>query len=137
MKHIAITSDDDTLAEDSATKRWAKLCFDASAKMGASFMETTKIKERMEEVGFVDVQEYICKLPIGPWPKNKHLKRVGALELVNMVDGIEGLSLRLLSKVLGMKPEDVQILLMEVRGEVKNSKIHSYYPFYMVFGRKP
>ncbi|KAK5073459.1 hypothetical protein LTR51_004038 [Lithohypha guttulata] len=81
--------------------------------MGASFMETTKIKERMEEVGFVDVQGYICKIPIGSWPKNKHLKRVGALELVNMVDGIEGLSLRLLSKVLGMRPEDVQILLME------------------------
>lgn len=91
----------------------------------------------MEEVGFVDVQQHALKLPIGPWPKDKRLKKVGAFEMVNMVDGIEGLSFRLFSKALGMSMEAIQLNLMEVRNEARNSRIHSYYPFYIVFGRKP
>ena len=75
--------------------------------------------------------------PIGPWPKNKQLKKVGALELVNMVEGVEGLTMRLFSKALGMSLEEIQGLLVNVREEAQNSRIHSYYPFYIVFGRKP
>lgn len=91
----------------------------------------------MEQAGFADVEEHVVKLPIGPWPKNKQLKTVGAFELVNMVDGIEGLTMRLFSKALGMPVDEIQVLLMNVRKEAKNSKIHSYYPFYIIFGRKP
>lgn len=136
-KHPWIMSDDGTLPENNALQEWSRLVFEGAAKFGSSFEETTKLKERMEAVGFVDVEQYVCKLPIGPWPKHKQLKRVGAFEMVNMIDGIEGLSFRLLNKGLGMPLEEVQLHLMDVRKEAKNSKIHSYYPFYIVFGKKP
>lgn len=136
-KHVDIRSDDGTLAEGSPLRQWSELTFEASAKMGANFVETTKVREYMRDAGFVNIQEHICKLPIGPWPKNRQLKKVGALELVNFIDGIEGLSLRLFTKVLGMSIEAVQVLLMETRHEVKNSKVHSYYPFYVTYGQKP
>lgn len=136
-KHIDIASDDGTVAADGALRRWADLCFEAAAKYGTPFGDTLQIKERMEAAGFVDVHEEIVKIPIGTWPKVKELKRIGALERLNMVEGIEGLSLRLLSKVLGMPSADVQVLLMEVRKDANNNKIHSYYPFHVVYGRKP
>lgn len=137
MKHVDIKSDDGTLPPDSALRRWGELTFEASAKMGTDFVETTKVHEYMQQSGFVNVQQHICKLPIGPWAKNRQLKKVGALELVNFVDGIEGLSLRMFCKVLGMSIEAVQVLLMEIRQEAKNSKVHSYYPFYVIYGQKP
>lgn len=136
-KHPWIVSDDNTLPENSAMQQWSKNVFEAAEKFGAPFGDTVRIKQRMEDAGFIDVQEHILKLPIGPWPKDKRLKKVGAFEVVNMVDGIEGLSFRLFSKALGMSADAIQLNLMEVRSEAKNSKIHSYYPFYVVFGRKP
>lgn len=136
-KHIRITSDDGTVAADSALRIWADLCFEAASKFGTAFEETLEIKQRMEAAGFIDVHEEAVKIPIGTWPKRKELKNIGAFEAINMIEGIEGLSLRLMCKVLGMSAEEVQVLLMEVRKEVKNTKIHSYYPFHVVYGRKP
>lgn len=137
MKYPRIVSDDGTLPEDSALGQWSKNAFEASAKFGAPFEDTVHIKEQMEAAGFVDLQQHAVKLPIGPWPKDKRLKKCGAFEMVNMVDGIEGLSFRLFSKGLGMSMEAIQLLLMDVRSEAKNSRIHSYYAFYIIFGRKP
>lgn len=91
----------------------------------------------MEEAGFVDVHEHVLKLPIGPWAKDKRQKKVGSFELVNMTEGIEGLTMRLYSKALGMSIEEIQVLLVDVRKEATNSKIHSYYHFWVVYGRRP
>lgn len=137
MKYPLIVSDDGTLPENSALQRWSKSISEAADAFGTSLNSTIQIKEMMEQAGFADVEEHVVKLPIGPWPKNKQLKTVGAFELVNMVDGIEGLTMRLFSKALGMPVDEIQVLLMNVRKEAKNSKIHSYYPFYIIFGRKP
>lgn len=137
IKYPNIVSDDGSLPEDSALRKWSELFFDAAEKFGTPCEETQRMKQFMEDAGFVDVEEHICKLPIGPWPKNKQLKKCGSFELVNMVEGIEALSFRLFSRVLGMTMEEVQLLLVDVRNESKNSKIHSYYSFYVVFGRKP
>lgn len=136
-KHPFIVSDDGTLPENSALQEWSEGVFVASRKFGVPFDDTLSIKERMEDVGFIDIEQHVIKLPIGPWAKDKTLKKVGSLELLNMVEGIEGLTLRLFSKALGMSLDDIQMHLMQVRKEAQNRKIHSYYPFYVIYGRKP
>lgn len=136
-KHPLIVSDDDSLPEKSFLQQWSKNFSNACTRFGVPLEATVLLKQRMEAAGFVDVVQCILKLPIGPWPKDKNLKKVGTFELVNMVDGIEGLSIRLFSKALGMTFQEIQLHLIEVRKEAKNSKIHSYYPFYIVFGKKP
>lgn len=137
MKHPIVVSDDGTLPRDSALQKWCQSFVDASETFGTPLSDTPRIKGLMEATGFVDVEEHVVKLPIGPWPRNKQLKKVGAFELINFVHGIEGLTMRIFSKGLGMSVEEIQLLLMEVRKEAENSRIHSYYPFYIVFGRKP
>jgi hypothetical protein len=81
----------------------------------------------MEEVGFVDVEEHVLKLPVGPWAKDRRMKNVGLFEMVNMQEGLEGLTFMAFTRALQWSPERVQLFLMEVRNQVKNRDVHSYY----------
>lgn len=81
----------------------------------------------MEAAGFVDVEEHVLKLPIGPWPKEQRLKQVGAFERVNMDEGIEGLTLMLFTRALGWSKDEVEVFLAQIRKEVKRKDVHSYY----------
>ena len=75
----------------------------------------------------MDVEEHIVKLPVGPWPKDKRLKNIGLFEMVNMDEGLEGLTMMLFTRALEWSPERVQLFLKGVREEVKNKEVHSYY----------
>jgi len=57
--------------------------------------------------------------------------------LVNSLDGLEGYSMALLTRGLGMSNEEVQVFLADVRKDMKNPRIHAYWPMYFVYGRKP
>jgi hypothetical protein len=81
----------------------------------------------MIDAGFVDVEEHILKLPVGPWPKDKRLKNVGLFEMVNMDEGLESLSLMLFTRALKWTREEVLMFLMDVRKATKDKSIHSYY----------
>jgi len=85
----------------------------------------------MEEAGFVDVEEHILKLPVGPWPRDPRLKRVGLFEMVNMTEGIQGLTIMLFTRCLQWTPTQVELFLMDVRNDAKNKNIHSYYHLYV------
>ena len=47
--------------------------------------------------------------------------------MVNMDEGLEGLTMMLFTRALKWSPERVQLFLKDVREEVKNMKVHSYY----------
>ena len=81
----------------------------------------------MREAGFVDVEEHILKLPVGPWPKDNRLKRVGLFEMVNMDEGVEGLSMMAFTRALNWSPERVHLFLADVRKQAKDRSVHSYY----------
>lgn len=51
----------------------------------------------------------------------------GAWNLVQLEDGLEGLTLRLYTQFLGWTPEEIQILLAKVRGDLQNPRIHVMY----------
>lgn len=52
-------------------------------------------------------------------------KTVGSWNLVSLEDGLEGMTLRLLTQVLGWKAESVQVLLAGVRKDFRDPKIHA------------
>ena len=52
-------------------------------------------------------------------------KTVGAWNLVTLEEGLEGMTLRLLTQVLGWRPEKVQVLLAHVRKDFRDPKIHA------------
>lgn len=126
-KHPLFLSDDGSLTEDHAIAKWGTTFFKASENFGTSASSPRNLKRWMIEAGFVDVEEHILKLPVGLWPKNKRLKNIGMFEMVNMDEGIEGLSLMLFTRALGWSREEVLLFLMDVRKDAKDKSIHSYY----------
>lgn len=87
-----------------------------------------KYKEFMEQAGFVNVTEKLYKWPQNPWPKNEQLKRIGHWNMVNTIDGLHGFSARLCTKVLGMDVDEFELLLAQSRVDIRNPKIHAYWP---------
>ena len=46
----------------------------------------------------------------------------------NISGGLESLSLGLFTRCLGWSKEEVEVFLVDVRKEMKDTKIHAYYP---------
>jgi hypothetical protein len=45
---------------------------DATVKSGRLNPSEQQLKARLEEAGFVDVQSFTLKQPVGPWAKDKY-----------------------------------------------------------------
>jgi hypothetical protein len=80
----------------------------------------------MVEAGFQNVHEHIFKIPTSPWPRDPRLKKIGALELVNVMEGAQAFLLRGYTANLGKTREELEILLLQMRKELMNQRFHSY-----------
>lgn len=127
---LKFTSDDGTQREDGAVNRWMDIWNEGIARFGnlTGRCYPHLMKEQMETAGFVNVHIRPYKMPIGIWPKDKRLRQAGYYNMVGMVEGVSGLSQRVFTKGLGWTIEEMEVLLMEVRNEWQNKKVHSYIP---------
>ena len=130
-------SDDGTVTEDSAMGQWSRHITEAAEKYNRPIPQHTEYRAMFEKAGFVDVQEVFLKSPSSPWPKDRMLKEVGKFQLLALLQGLEGVSIGLMTRGLLWKAEEVQVLLAKVRSELKDRSIHAYQPKVVVVGRKP
>jgi hypothetical protein len=103
----------------------------ALSKIGRPSPEAPKMKAALEATGFVDVSVVIRKQPQGIWPKDKRLKRIGALALLQCETGVEAYALATLTRVCGMSEEDAKKLCDDALQELKDRKHHSYHDLYV------
>ena len=54
-------------------------------------------------------------------------KTIGSFNLVQIEDGIEGFTLRLFTALLGWQLEEVQVLLANVRKNLRDPRIHAQF----------
>ncbi|KAI4175910.1 MAG: hypothetical protein LQ348_006093, partial [Seirophora lacunosa] len=132
-------ADDGTLPPHSTITAW---CANQEAAMrragGMSLLITGDgLKAMMEAAGFVDVVAREFKIPIGQWPADPRLREAGTFQLVSLLEGIGGLTMALWTRFLGWEPEDVEDELAKVKAEFQRKDVHSYWPAYAVYGRKP
>ncbi|KAL8690263.1 MAG: hypothetical protein Q9224_004447 [Gallowayella concinna] len=120
-------SEDGTLTDDLPIQKWITTLLAAARDFGRDPCPGPKLAGYMRDAGFKDVQERKYKIPIGPWAKDKHLKTIGAWNLVQIEDGLEAFTLRLFTQVLGWKSDEVQVLLANVRKDLRNPKIHAQF----------
>jgi hypothetical protein len=64
--------DDGTLTPDNAISRWGVAMEEATVKSGRVNPDEQQLKARLEEAGFVDVECFLLKQPVGPWAKAKY-----------------------------------------------------------------
>lgn len=120
--------DDGTLENARGFKEYDQLIGQAARAFGTPLEDSAQFKEWFEAAGFEEVVEQKFKLPTGPWAKDPRLKLVGAFERENLVRNLEGMSMRLLEKGAGMRPEDQSELLSRVLADIMDPAIHVYYP---------
>jgi len=134
--HFKLASPDDTI-KDTSFKKWNDMLVEGAAVLGRDWRCTIRFKQFFIDAGFQDVVEVRQPGPIGPWPKNPDDKLIGLHWMANMLDGINAMSNIALRRGLGMSPGEMEALLDDVRKDLRNRKIHSYWPIYIVYGRKP
>ena len=131
-------SDDNTISPNSRLKFWEEEWTRGVEKIGLKgTCDPELVMRQMREAGLVNVETKYFKMPIGPWPKDTQLRQAGLFGLVNLLDGLQGLSLKIFTDLLGYSVDELEVLLMECRKDVRSRSVHSYYPVYVILGQKP
>jgi hypothetical protein len=100
---VVPSSDDGSVTEGSIFDQWGKVSLEAGDKFGKDLRIHQQIKGYLEDAGFEDVVEHVYKWPMGPWSKDPQLKEIGMWNQLHWLEGIEGWSLALLTRVLGVE----------------------------------
>lgn len=120
-------SDDGSLKPDCSTMKYLELLLGAARKTGREPSPGPHLEGWVKEAGFQNIVHKKFRFPIGPWPRDRHLKTVGMYNLAQLLDGLEGFTLRLFCDVLGWDKQEVVVLLAKVRAEVKDPNLHAQY----------
>jgi hypothetical protein len=91
----------------------------------------------VEEAGYVDIVETKFAWPVGPWAKDPKLKALTIWGRENFLSVLQGLSMAVITRGLGMSAQEVEVFFAVVRAEVAGRKVHCYAPITFVYGREP
>jgi len=119
-------SHDKSLKEDGNWASWATQTFDIVRQLGREPHPGPKLERWVRDAGFINIRREKFKMPVGSWAKEKRLKEIGMLNLAQLLEGLEGFSLRSFCQVLGWERDELLDLLEKVRGEIMNKKAHAH-----------
>ncbi|KAK7430702.1 hypothetical protein QQZ08_002746 [Neonectria magnoliae] len=132
-------SDDGTVTETCAINEWGKFFIEGGKKLDRTFEILDKDLQRkgMEDAGFVDIQTWDFKAPIGSWAKEPRLREIGQFSQAALEQDYEGYVLFMANMVLGWSKEEVSLYCAQLRREIRSGKFHPFYRQRVVYGRKP
>lgn len=125
---LPVASDDGTLAEDSFLVRMSHMTVEAASIFGRRIDLAPEYKSMFEKAGFVDVTVGKFKWPSNIWPADKKHKNMGRWNFVNIDGNLEGLTLALFTRALGLTPEETKAFCDGARKEIRDVKVHAYWP---------
>ncbi|KAL1963447.1 hypothetical protein VTN77DRAFT_8348 [Rasamsonia byssochlamydoides] len=89
------------------------------------------------ETGFEDIHVKKFLIPMGTWPKDERLKKIGMWNLLQGETGFEAGAMAVLTRYAGWTKDEVTVLVAKTRNDARNPAIHGLFDFYIVYGRKP
>jgi hypothetical protein len=107
-------------------RKWSDLMISGAEKLGKNVTDAPNYKRYFQEVGFVDVVEKKFQWPMNPWPKGKYYKTLGRGYNQDLHEGLEGITMAIFTRAHGMKKEEVQEMVMEVRRNIDDKNLHNY-----------
>ena len=99
-----------------------------AAVMGRDWHCGNSFKQYFLDAGFEDVEETRFVLPCNTWPRGKRDKMLGLYQMTNILDGLSAMSTRVLTQGLGWTVEEIEVLLVDVRKDLRTKSIHGYWP---------
>lgn len=98
----------------------------ALRKMGRPVPDLAFLESTLKKAGFEDVKVLTAKEPMGPWPKDPMLKRVGAMSLLNGETGFESYGMAAFTRILGMDVKKARAICEGARLAARNKNYHVY-----------
>ncbi|KAF3761970.1 S-adenosyl-L-methionine-dependent methyltransferase, partial [Cryphonectria parasitica EP155] len=142
-------ADDDTLTP-STPYAFRDFCYYMQLgleNLGLNLHTITRLPDILRSAGcdnadgqgrFDDVTEVRHKLPIGRWARDRRQREKGIWFLrMILLEGLSAICKRPFCQGLGWKDVQVEMFLVDVRRSLHDAGIHSYFPFTVVYGRKP
>ncbi|KAF1812195.1 S-adenosyl-L-methionine-dependent methyltransferase [Eremomyces bilateralis CBS 781.70] len=120
-----------------ALEEWDRNMITASENFGKEICQVDSYKGWLLEAGFVDIQQRDFMWPSNPWPKDRKLKEIGKWNEVNITDGLEGFSLKLMTHGLGWSETSVQVHIAQVRSAIRDRGIHAYFSIPILWANLP
>jgi hypothetical protein len=120
-------SEDASLTPSHALHQWISTLLAAAASLGRDPNPGGQLAGWVRAAGFVNVVHKRYRVPIGPWARDATLKEVGGWNMRQVLNGLEGLSMRLYTGVLGWKEEDIRGLLGRVRRDLADPRVHALF----------
>ncbi|KAF5023095.1 hypothetical protein F66182_4852 [Fusarium sp. NRRL 66182] len=132
-------SDDDSIPDGTAMKRWGEVFEEGGRRAGRSFSIIQEDTQRrsMEEAGFVNIHVEDLKAPVGGWHAEQRLKQVGHYMQAALERDYEGYLLFLACELLGWTEDQVRVFCAQLRREVRSGQHHPYFKQRIVYGQKP
>lgn len=129
--------DDGTMKDDYLFAKWLDLCRQGLEKFGIDLLGPRKYPSYLHDAGYENIQEKVFKVPVGMWARNQTLKTIGLYLRSIILDGLQGVSMKPLTKGMGWSVEEVEVFLVDVRKCLMDKSVHSYLTFYVYSGQKP
>ncbi|KLJ13205.1 hypothetical protein EMPG_11859 [Blastomyces silverae] len=129
-------SDDGTHERAVTAMQWQQLLVEASRQFGKELGVEGSWKQWMEHAGFVDIEEVVFKVPLGPWPQDPRMKELGRYQATHVQEMVRSYSLALFTRVLEWSKDELDVLLWAVGNELRNRRTHLYTKLRVVYGRK-
>ncbi|KAK0672393.1 S-adenosyl-L-methionine-dependent methyltransferase [Cercophora samala] len=107
-------------------------------KSGVDMAKAKNYKNWLQEVGFVDVEEHLAEpgLPTTGWHENERDREIGTQGGAAIQTFIEkGMPAYL--RAAGLDEAGLKELSEKAIAELGSGDVRAYYPFYVVYGRKP
>ncbi|KAB5542408.1 S-adenosyl-L-methionine-dependent methyltransferase [Coniochaeta sp. 2T2.1] len=122
--------------EGSTLQRWNNTMVECAGRVGRDLSYSQRYRAMFAKALLVDVQERHFLWPSNTWVKGRHYKKIATWFLKDLSDGLEAISLQILTRVAGMSKEEVTTLLEDVRKDLADPKIHAYMRVTVTMGRK-
>ncbi|KAL0931976.1 UMTA methyltransferase [Colletotrichum truncatum] len=130
-------SEDGTLSDKSFAWNWNRTLGQACRDIGRDPSPGAKLEGWVNDAGFQNIFHQRFKTPLGFWPKDPYYREIGMLNIAQLLDGLEGFTLKLSCNVLGRTKEETLVQIAQVRKELKSGSMHIIYDTHVVYGQKP
>lgn len=100
---------------------------EATAILGRPMAVADAVPDYLWDAGFVDIVTHTVQQPVGPWPEDPQLRKVGRWKQMSVDEGLEAFALAPLTRALGWTESQVLALCSEVRKELMDDSIHAYF----------
>jgi hypothetical protein len=111
---------------ESALYKWNVYVVEASIKAQRPWTHVKDYPQYFRDAGFEDIQEFKYLWPNQWLKKGRYFKTISRYFHRDMHDGLEGLSMKLFTNILGWSREDVSDLVAAVRKDLQDPAIHTY-----------